>query len=120
MANTKTISGIKYDIKDSKDNSCSQCLVAPDDCLFTLGNGPCCNDKIGKNKHLEPAIVHKSLLSDIFNKSQELEKEFRRYCGGRYPATEIAYINRFLNGEKGLIGSFSKENLAIVRVLKNN
>lgn len=59
------------------------------------------------------------MLHEIFNNYPNLENEFRSNCKQKYPATEIGYIMRFLNGEKELKGSFSDDNLQLVKMLLN-
>ena len=59
------------------------------------------------------------MLHEIFNNYPNLENEFRANCKQQYPATEIAYIMRFLNGEKELKSGFSNDNLKMVKMLLN-
>jgi len=54
-----------------------------------------------------------------FKKYPELETEFRKNSKN-YPATEIAYITRFLGGDKTIKETdFSTANLEIVKTLIN-
>ncbi len=55
---------------------------------------------------------------EIFKNQPILEKEFRRNSKN-YPAREIAYISRFLDGETDLKGMFSDDNLEMIKFLKN-
>ena len=57
------------------------------------------------------------MLHEIFTNFPNLEIEFRSNCRQQYPATEIAYIMRFLSGEKDLKGSFSDDNLKLVEMI---
>ena len=57
------------------------------------------------------------MLHEIFNNFPNLESEFRSNCNQQYPATEIAYIMRFLNGEKELKGIFSDDNLQLIKMI---
>jgi len=59
----------------------------------------------------------KKMLHEIFNNVPNLENEFRTNCKQKYPATEIAYIMRFLNGEKDLKCEFSDDNLEMIKML---
>lgn len=53
-----------------------------------------------------------------FKKYPELEQEFRKNCKNAYAATEIAYITRFLNGDKTIKETdFSERNLEIIKSL---
>lgn len=54
-------------------------------------------------------------LEDL-KKYPKLEKEFRANSKG-YPATEMAYITRYLNGETTLLWCFSNDNLEMVKWL---
>lgn len=60
------------------------------------------------------------MIHEIFTNFPNLEVEFRSNCRQQYTATEIAYIMRFLNGEKDLKGSFSEDNLYLVKSLLDN
>lgn len=54
-------------------------------------------------------------MSD-FKKYPKLEKEFRENKKQIFAATEIAYISRFLDGDKTIKETdFSKRNLEIVK-----
>lgn len=53
---------------------------------------------------------------EYLNKYPILEKEFRANSKN-YPAREIAYISRFLNGETDLKGLFSDDNLEMIKFL---
>jgi hypothetical protein len=65
---------------------------------------------------------NKTKTIDILNDSkyQDYENLFRSQCLQRYPATEIAFINRYLQGEITLIPDkdFSKENLELILSLQ--
>lgn len=53
---------------------------------------------------------------EIFKKYPELEKEFRANIKQSFAATEFAYIERFLNGDKTIKETdFSTRNLEIVK-----
>ena len=65
------------------------------------------------------------LNTDILNKesfSSFIIEKFRRQCKQRYAATEIAYIERYLDGEETLHPDidFSVENLEIIQNLRRN
>ena len=55
---------------------------------------------------------------EIFKNQPILEKEFRRNSR-TYPAREIAYISRYLDGETDLKGLFSDDNLEMIKFLTN-
>lgn len=62
--------------------------------------------------------TYKSCLSVLFNNRQGAEDIFRRQSKQHYPATELAYIIRYLDGESELNGLFSIENLELVKTLR--
>jgi hypothetical protein len=62
--------------------------------------------------------TYESRLSDIFNGRQGAEDIFRRQSKQHYPATELAYIMRFLDGESDLDGLFSVDNLELIKTLR--
>ena len=59
-----------------------------------------------------------SRLSDLFNGRQDSEDIFRQQSKQYYPATELAYVMRFIDGESDLDGLFSVENLELVKTLR--
>ena len=62
-------------------------------------------------------------LAPVLKKSSEMPSELsNRLCGllreggtGKYAATELAYVLRYLRGETELAGEFSNESLVIVK-----
>lgn len=61
--------------------------------------------------------TYKSRLSDVFNGHKNSEDIFRKQSKQHYPATELAYIMRFIDGEVGLKDLFSDENLQLIKKL---
>ena len=62
--------------------------------------------------------TYKSRLSVLFDKRQDAEDIFRRQSKQHYPATELAYIMRYLDGESDLDGLFCIENLELIKTLR--
>ena len=62
--------------------------------------------------------TYESRLSVLFDKRQDAEDIFRRKSKQHYPATELAYIMRFLDGESDLDGLFSVDNLELIKTLR--
>ena len=55
---------------------------------------------------------------ELFKNTPELERKFRQNKKQTFAATEIAYIFRYLNGDKTITKEdFSSENLEIVKKL---
>jgi len=58
---------------------------------------------------------------DILNDKKYIKYRdtFRRNCKqGNYASTEIAFIHRYLDGERRLKGQFSKRNLELIKMLR--
>lgn len=62
--------------------------------------------------------AYTSHLSDLFNGRQGAEAIFRKQSKQHYPATELAYIIRFIDGELELDELFSIENLELIKTLR--
>lgn len=62
--------------------------------------------------------AYTSRLSDLFNGRKDAEDIFRRQSKQHYPAAELAYIMRYLDGESDLDGLFSVENLELIKTLR--
>jgi len=61
--------------------------------------------------------MYKSTLSKIFDNNECYENTFRRNCMQQFPATELAYCQRYLKGEKELYSLIGFSNIQLIDML---